>query len=307
VEIICACPFALATLAWEPAAGQRMVSVCVKATFVLAPGVSTIAAMQDPVRAEGAAGDAPDLVPYKPRAEILFTGHAHTPGGALTDSLIARAKIGPWRKALSINGDRTWVPSFEGLRPSAAVPFRRMPLVYERAVMTGENLAGVDISQGAEPSRPLANIAAIADVGGETPGLSPIPFGWRSRRIGLGDHGILWAARAGLALGPPPAGFDFRIFNAAPPEQQLDEIPPGCDVLLENLNADHARLETRLPWVRVRMFQRAGGEHLSSEIATRCDTLWIDTDRGLAIALWRGLVPVQLGADCLVVAAEAEG
>jgi hypothetical protein len=177
-----------------------------------------------------------------------------------------------------------------------------MPLVYDRAVRTGENLAGVDISQGAEPNRPLANIAAIADQGGETPGLAPIPFGWRSHRLGLGDRAILWAARSGLALGPPPPGFDFHIFNAAPFEQQIDEIPPGCDVLLENLHPQLAQLETRLPRVRVKLFQRSSDVDLVTEIPARCDTLWIDADRGLAIALWRGVAKAIDGGQLVVVA-----
>jgi hypothetical protein len=307
VELFCACPFTVASLAWEPAAGQRSASVCVKATFVLTPGTSTIAPVQDPIRAEAAAGDAPDLVPYKPRAEILFVGHAHAPNGGLADSLLARARIGPWRKSLSINGDRTWVPSFEGLRPSVPVPFRRMPLTYERAVRTGENIVGVDISQGAEPNRPLANIAAIADQGGETPGLSAIPFGWRARRLGLNDSGILWASRAGLASGPPPRGFDFRVFNAAPSEQQLDELAPGLEVFLENLHPQHAQLETRLPAIRVRIFQRSPRTDASIEVPVRLDTITIDADRGLAIALWRGAVQAPDAATRVVVVAEAEG
>jgi hypothetical protein len=260
VEIFCACPFPVATLAWEPAASRASVTVCVKATFVLVPGVATLAPLQEAIRLEGTSADAPDLVPYKPRADILLAGHAHAPGGAPTDSLLARARVGGWRKSLSINGDRTWVPSFDGLRPSVAVPFRRMPLVYERAVRTGENLMGVDISQGAENSRPLANIAAIADQGGETPGLAPIPFGWRALHLALGDAGILWASRAGVLAGPPPEGFDFRIFNAAPIEQQVDEIPPGASVLLENLHPEFGQLETRLPWLLVKLFLRGPGD-----------------------------------------------
>ncbi len=312
MDIFCACPFAVAALGWEPAPGRRSLSVVVKATFVLVPGApAVIASIQEPVRTdEGPGAAAPDLVPFKPRVDVLFTGHAHAPGGALTDSLIARARIGAFRKSLSINGDRTWVPSFDGLRPSVAVPFRSMPLSYERAVRTGENLTGVDISRGAELNGPLANIAAIADQGGETPGLGPIPFGWRALHHGLGDAALLWASRAGLVPGPPPPGFDFRIFNAAPAEQQIDALPPGTEVLLENLHAEHPRLEARLPALRVKLFRRAPRADRSAEVPIRCDTLWIDTDRGLAIALWRGAVLVE-GDDAavgrLVVTAEAEG
>ncbi len=313
MDIFCACPFAVASLGWDPGPRRRSLSVCVKGTFLLTPGVPcSIAPLQEPVRIDdGTGGAAPDLVPFKPRVDVLFTGHAHAPGGAPADSLIARARVGAFRKSLSINGDRTWVPSFDGLRPSVAVPFRRMPLDYERAVRTGENLTGVDISQGAEPNRPLANIAAIADQGGETPGLGPIPLGWRALRLGLGDAGLLWASRAGLAPGPPPAGFDFRVFNAAPAEQQLDELAPGTDVLLENLHPEHPVLSTWLPPLRVRMFRRAPGSEASVEIPVRCDTLWIDTDRGLLTLLWRGAVLLEgvdeAEAGRLVITAEVDG
>ncbi len=311
MEIFCACPFAVAALGWEPAPGRRSLSVCVKATFVLVPGApASIAPLQDPIRADDGVA-APDLVPVKPRVDVLFGGHAHAPGGAPTDSLIARARVGAFRKSLSINGDRAWVPSFEGLRPSVAVPFQRMPLTYDRAVRTGENLAGVDISQGAELNRPLANIAAIAEQGGETPGLGPIPLAWRAMRYGMGEAALLWATRAGLGLGPPPAGFDFGVFNAAPAEQQLDDLPPGTEIALENLHPEQPALTSRLPAIRIKVFRRPPGSEQSTEQPTRCDTLWIDTDRGLAIAIWRSAVLLDEDDDAsvgrLVVAAEADG
>jgi hypothetical protein len=314
VEIFSACPFAVSMLPWEPAPGRHSVSVCVKATFVLAPGAATIAPLQEAVgadRSEGGLAGAGDLVPFKPRAEVLLVGHAYAPGGAPIDALIARARVGPFRKSLSITGDRTWVPSFDGLRPSVAVPFRRMPLRYDLAVRTGENLGGVDIiSQGAELGRALANIAAIADQGGETPGFGPLPLGWRAHRSGLGDDALAWASRVALAEGPPPAGFDFHVFNAAPSEQQLDEIPPGVEIVLESLSPEHPRLETRLPKIRVALFRRAAPGERAAELPVRCDTLWIDTDRALAFAIWRGAVPLsgpeEAAAGTLVVVATGE-
>jgi hypothetical protein len=320
VELFAACPFAVSTMAWEPAPGRRSLTVCVKATFSLAPGrAASIAPLQEPITGDLHEGGDPrgalvavaDLVPFKRRAEVLLVGHAYAPGGAPTDALIARAWIGGFRKALNITGDRAWVPSFDGVRPSVAVPFRRMPLRYERAARTGENLAGVDIMQIAEVGRPLPNIAAIADQGGETPGFAPLPLLWRAHRLGLGDDAVLWASRLGLGLGPAPAGFDSRLFNAAPAEQQLDEIPPGVEIVLENLSPDHPRLDTRLPGLRARLFRRAPGSAASAEIPMRCDTLWIDTDRGLACASWRGGVPFEGPDDAavgrLVVVAAAEG
>ena len=317
MEIFSACPFAVSTLPWEPAPGRRSLCVAVKATFTLTPGMATIAVLQEPFGAEMRdveAGPAAlgDLVPFKPRADVLLAGHAYAPRGAPTDGFVARARVGAVRKALSITGDRAWVPSFDGLRPSVAVPFRRMPLRYERAVRTGENLGGVDIiAQGAAQGRALPNIAAIADQGGETPGYGPLPLSWRARRYGLGDAALMWASRVALSPGPPPQGFDFRLFNAAPAEQQLDDVPLGVEIQLENLHPEHARLDTRLPPLRIKLFRRAPRSDRSVEVPMRCDTLWIDTDRGLCFTVWRGAVLVEgLDESCvgrLVIAAEPEG
>jgi hypothetical protein len=314
VELFSACPFAIATLAWEPAPGRRSLCVAVKASFTLAPGgVATLAPLQEPLAADAEVATAVgELAVFKPRADVLIVGHAYAPRGVPAEQLLARARIGTVRKALSITGDRTWVPSFDGLRPSPPVPFRRMPLRYERAVRAGENLGGVDImSQGAELGRALPNIAAIVDQGGETPGFGPLPLPWRARRWGAGDAAVHWAARSGLAAGPPPAGFDFRILNAAPAEQQLDEIPPGLEIQLENLHPEHTWLETRLPALRVRVFRKAGRHERAAEVPVRCDTLVVDCDRALCTLVWRGAVlvdgPDESVVGRLVIAAEAEG
>lgn len=317
MELFSACPFAVSTLAWEPAPHRRSLCVCVKGTFVLAAsGVSTLAPLQEPIAAdvrEGEPGPSlAELVPFKPRADILISGHAYSPRGAPAEALIARARIGPFRKSLSITGDRSWVPSFDGLRPSGATPFRRMPLRYERAGRAGENLGGIDIfTQSAELGRALPNIAAIADQGGETPGFGPLPLPWRARRYGLTDAALLWASRVTLSPGPPPAGFDFRLFNAAPAEQQLDEIPPGIEIQLENLHPELARVDTRLPVLRVKLFRRAPRAERTAELPMRCDTLMIDADRGLCALLWRGAVLLddhdETAVERLVVVAELEG
>lgn len=314
MELFSACPFAISTLAWEPAPGRRSLCVAVKASFSLAPGaVATLAPMQEPLGAEGEMATAVgELAPFKPRADVLILGHAHAPRGVPAEQLLARARVGAVRKALSITGDRTWVPSFDGLRPSPPVPFRRMPLRYERAVRAGENLGGVDVlQQGAELGRALPNIAAIVDQGGETPGFGPLPLPWRARRWGGGDAAVHWASRISLAAGPPPAGFDFHILNAAPAEQQLDEIPPGVEIQLENLHPEHAWLETRLPALRVKMFRKPSRNERVVEIPARCDTLVIDCDRALCFLVWRAAVlvdgPDEAAAGRLVIAAEAEG
>src|SRR5579871_1348500 len=92
-------PFAVSTLAWESRPGSRSLTVCLKATFALAPqstrgtpphpqGASdepALAAQQDGSHDDILFEQAPraslyspgDFVPYKPRADVLLVGHAH--------------------------------------------------------------------------------------------------------------------------------------------------------------------------------------------------------------------------------------
>jgi hypothetical protein len=102
--------------------------------------------------------------------------------------------------------------------------------------------------------------------------------------------GFEWAYRLS---GPPPEGFDFAFFNAAPPDQQLDRIPAGGSLRLEHLSREFSILETRLPDLRLRAFVARAGTGAPREIALRCDTLLIDADRGLAVLSFRGTLLVE--------------
>ena len=319
MELLSACPFTISTLSWEGAPGQWNVSVAARALLTLAPS-PVLATHQEPMAVDRSWDDDPraglvtstDRVPFKPRVDILASGHAYAPGGAPAESLVARLWLGTVRKALSINGDRSWVPSFDGLRPSVPVPFRRMALRYDRAVMGGDNLGGVDIlTLRAEVGRPLPNIAAIAETGSETPGFGPLPLLWRARRMGQSDAAVHWASRAGLGGGAPPPGFDFRIFNAAPAEQQIELLPPGAPLLLENLHPEHPRFETRLPMLRVRIFHLPPGGSAATGVLGRCDTLAIDTDQGTVALTFRATLPATgpdgEGVGTILVAAEGDG
>ncbi|MFS8069170.1 MAG: DUF2169 domain-containing protein, partial [Byssovorax sp.] len=105
--------------------------------------------------------------------------------------------------------------------------------------------------------------------------------------------------------------FDFAFYNAAPRDQQIDLLRHSATVVLENLHREHARFVVKLPHVRPRTFLVSREGERSLEIALRCDTLWIDTDRALMSLSWRGLVglgtPEAEGLETLVVAAESKG
>ena len=94
-----------------------------------------------------------------------------------------------------------------------------------------------------------------------------------------------------------PDGFDFAVWNAAPPNQQID-YPSGDEIVeLTNLCAPGAwgsgvdedgntRLKFALPGDRPFVLVRFENGSLG-ELAAQLDTIVVDTDRGLLSCVWR--------------------
>jgi hypothetical protein len=304
---------------WEAQPGQRSLTVIVKATFALVPGEIVLARGQDPL-GEDRPWDgnvlsslyAPsDFAPSKKRADVTLAGHAYAPGGRPVTSLVARLVVGELDKAVQVTGDRAWTGSADAPEPSAPAPFARMPLRYERAALSADNPVGVD-------HRAPPNLERVAG-GSGSPCFGPVSPTWRARRRLLDEASTFWAygvARDPRLGGPPPGPlpprFDFAFFNTAPPDQQLDLLRPGTPLELENLHPIHARLSTSLPKLKPQVFAMPapGSEKTRvEEIIVRCDALWIDTDRAVAVLTWRGLTDVEPDARVgnVVVAADASG
>src|SRR5690606_33596378 len=136
-------------IALGPGADRRpCLGVVLKATFRLPEGVGGIAELAEeqlPLVAEDEHydGDATgsvrlerDLVPFKPRADIVLVGSAHVPGGRAATELDVGLRVGRVQHVARVIGDRRWLfPSRAVLVPtmSRPEPFTTMPLVYERA------------------------------------------------------------------------------------------------------------------------------------------------------------------------------
>jgi hypothetical protein len=102
--------------------GERLDVLAVRATFDFPShsGAMTLAREQEPI-SYGDAYSGPietdplrcvvvqdgDLVPYKPGTDVLFTGHAHSPGGVARSSWLAQISVGPIKKSLKVHGPRT--------------------------------------------------------------------------------------------------------------------------------------------------------------------------------------------------------
>lgn len=315
------CPFAAGTVLWQTQSGGWTLTVCVRGTFTFTPGrEAALADVAEPVTGDRHDGDDPraglfvasDLVPYKPRADVMLVGSAYAPDGEPVDALVARLTLGELDKAVGVVGDRVWIDGPDGPEPSLPALFTSMPLRYERAARAPENPIGFDLTRPPVAGAPaLPNLeAADDDVATlRTVGFGPVLPSAATRRALLHPDG--WAWFEGGGRGPLPAGFDFAFFNAAPRDQQIDVIRPGTSVVLENLHRRYARFETRLPSVRPKAFLLPANPANAVDVAMRCDTIWIDTDRALLTLSWRGYLsvpaPDEDAIGMLIVAAETKG
>jgi hypothetical protein len=329
LEIFSLCPFPASAFLWEAQPGQFSLTVLVKATFALLPGEATVAPEQEPLGEErhwdhnGLASLywPGDFAPVKRRVDVTLVGHAHAPGGRAVTSLTARLTVGDLVKAVKVTGDRVWSRGEGGkLAPGAPQPFVRLPLRYERAALSADNPVGIDPNAPPVPGAPaLPNLERAEGAGAACFG--PVASSWRARRRLLDEGSLFWAhgiARDRNADAPPlgaaPPRFNFEFFNAAARDQQIDILRPGATIVLENLDPEHPRLETRLPAHRPQVFRVPPpdvNKGRVEEIIVRCDSLWIDVDRGVAVVAWRGLADVA-GGDLsrvgrLVIAADPEG
>jgi hypothetical protein len=126
-------------------------------------------------------------------------------------------------------------------------------------------------------------------------GLAPLPPTSPSRMGTLGMHAKGWNHRT-WSTRPLPEDVDGSFFNVAPLDQQLAELAGDERILLEHLHPRYLRLETRFARVIPRAtVQRAGGQ--AQEARLRCDTLGIDTERGIAVLVWRGVILLAHAAE----------
>ncbi|XXY44563.1 DUF2169 domain-containing protein [Sorangium sp. So ce269] len=303
MDLISECALGVAKVGWQPRHGGFAITVVCKATFELRPEISPLAAAQEPVvEADVYTGEggclalASELSPFKQRPEVLVSGHAYAPEGRPVPALVARLAAGEIDKAIQVVGDRYF--GRDGWLGEPA-HFTAMPLVWARAA------GGPDTLNPA--GRPLGS-EAWADFSGRVPAPNLLPVGLRLAAqsdvvppVGFGPIAPAWPSRAACLHRhaaswnpsrwherPLPEDIDPGYFNAAPPDQQRT-LPFGEEALyLENLHPRFARLSTRLaPVTPAAAIENGSG---AQRLPLRCDTLVIDTDRGLAMLLWRAHV-----------------
>lgn len=301
-----------ATMAWR-SGGQLRVTVIVKSLFAFAPNdAMTQAPPEDILDADASTGDGPgssiraasDRYPFRPRADVVFCGHAYAPGGNPVKRLSARIAIAHGNeksldKVIDVVGDRS--------SPHAdPVPFTKMPITYERAYGGpgfDANPAGVGFGPNA---RAMPNIVYPQGWQRDTEpaSLGPIPAAWARRLRLSGNKPIDFLSKTVTDI---PTDLDVSSFQCAPDDQRIAQLHGDEWVLLENLHPTHPRLMMRLPDVKgaAMVF---GDDGVDIPIAMRPDTLLIDGDRGVCVLTCRGSHPIpnEAALDRLRIAAGVE-
>jgi hypothetical protein len=294
-------PLRVASIVWQPRPGAYSFTVLCKATFALRPTECVLVPEQDAlVHRDSYWGDDPsrslraasDFCAVKARADVVLVGHAYAPGRQPVQSLVARLSVGEIDKAIEVYGDRAFGP--DGA-PQPAGWFTQMALVYERAAAGGQNPAGMrgEPRGGVIPLpnllRPGARVASPGDAI-EPIGFGPIAPTWPARLERLGRYAASWSPD-GWHRTPLPEDLDRAYFNVAPRDQQPQAISESERIVLENLHPMEPRLVTRLPGLQPgAQLEPRGGP--ARPLQMRCDTLTIDTERGVCTLVWRGHVPI---------------
>jgi hypothetical protein len=290
VEIVAVGDSAADTVVWR-IRGELRVSVVVKACFALeADAPMGLLEPEEILRAEVHHGRNPlrsvwltsDLAPYLPKADVILTGHACAPEGQTVDGMSVRLAVygedALLDKSINVHGDRA---------KGAAVPFDRMPLVYERAfggIGNNDNPFGTGAGEGDDAPPP--NLVDPADPR-RVACFAPIGRSWPVRRKLLPGDGRR------LVEGPPmeiPDGLDFAYFQVAPPDQRVGYLVGNEWLVLEGLHPTQAQIASSLPSAigRARVFGMGPGRTL----ALVADTLRIDGDTLGCQVVWRGSFPV---------------
>jgi hypothetical protein len=296
VEILSATPLCVTTLLWQGEPGEWTLTVSVKLTLSIEhEREAVLSDVQLEATGDRPHGEVPgaslreptDLVPFKPRVDVMLVGHAYAPGGVPVPELVATLRVGELEKSVRVLGDR----DARAGRGAAPVPFALMPLRYERAARDADNPVGVD------GSRALPNLTPL--IGGQAPTFGPLSPDWACRRELLDRAGQGWARALRLdtavAQTPAPPALELAYFNAAPFEQRIALLRPGTAIELIHLHPMHERFVTRIPALRPRVYLKEPTLTRPRELPLRCDTLWIDADDGLATLTFRGLVGVASG------------
>ena len=301
VEIVNHTPLLAWTVPWRVSGRGDTLTVVVKGSFDLVPGASaTMRDQADPPSGDVYAGGdlegsllhPSDFAILKPRADVVLNGFAYAKGGSATTAHVTFGfghRDNRFERGIAVLGDRAWTNAMFASDP---LRFDRVPLLWEHAFGGGGSAAN-PLGRGHEPvagSR-LPNLedpTALITKPAHVP--SPMSFGavpmmWRERWSKLGTYDQDWLDDHWPYF---PPDFDWRFFQAAPQEQQLDHLIGDEPFEIHGMHAEHRVLKGRLPSIRPRCFGFRHDDLFDIELAL--DTVVFDIEAMSLGLVWRALI-----------------
>ncbi len=320
--------FAVETLPMKGPGDNPFLVIIVKGTFDIRPNeTATVSSEQIPVafgdevcdeKEGGSVRFESDIIPFKPRGDIVLVGRACAPGGTPAESVDVSLRVGNVSKAIRVIGDRHWEFSSRLLPVVTSDPelFTTMELVYERA------FGGIDTKGGGwceenplgrgfygKKNKSVLDNAPLPNL--EDPNNlikdwddhpKPVGFGFYSRaampRSGcLGTYDEKWREERSP---DPPEDFRFDYYNGAHPDLQVEGYFQGDEgAELVNLTPE-GTVQFQLPGTQlscvVARSDELGNEEKDVEqeaVDLNLDTICLIPDEGRFYLVWRGLFPIK--------------
>lgn len=261
---------------------------------------------------------------FKPATDIILIGKAYAPLGRPAKSFLAGFSVGPVSKTVLVIGDRHWsYSSILGVRMSAPEPFVEMPLCWERAFGGEDKFHKNPKKHGLERRNPVGTGFRVTRSAEALDGLALPNFEhpgkrlrrWRSKPPpqGFGFVGRAWLPRAQYAgtydeewqrnrMPILPLDFDYRFFNAAPPDQVYPGYLQGGEAV-RTLNLSE-KGEERFVLPRIEVKFRGVARNKPFTTPGLLDTAVLRLDKRKITLTWRCEYTVSLNEAVETVRAE---
>jgi hypothetical protein len=310
-------PFAVEAIPMKLAKDTVLV-VIIKGTFsILSDNKIEIAQEQIPIffgdelEKGGSIRFESDMVPFKPRSDVVLAGKAHSTNHNPVSRLWVSFRVGNIRKNICVFGDRIWMESglLGGIKSTDPKPFTEMDLIYERAfggidkeggAVCEENPVGLGyFAKKAKKKniigKPLPNLEDPDNLiknWADKPkpmGLGFIGKGWKPRISFLGTYDRRWQQERAPEL---PDDFSYDYYNGAPFDQQVKNYLRGDeDVELVNLDPS-GKLNFNLKTIDLKVTVNKSGEFEKNdnmeELKINLDTLYLIPEEKRYYQVWRG-------------------
>jgi hypothetical protein len=296
---------------------RQTLTVIVKGTFSFDWEHTEIAAEQVPIafgdslyddKEGGGIRYETDLVPFKPRTDVVLDAAAHAPDNRPARALPVAVTVGPVKKHLAVFGKRLWnhagVLRRRRYTITEAQPFVTQPIRYCEAfggldatsgeycdhnlsgkgfysIKTRDNLAGKPLPLIEDPRHLIKSPTDRPP----TAGIGFYHRAWLPRARYAGTFDKAWRAERSPRM---PKDFNFRFYNGAHPDLQAKGYLAGNEpVELINLTPEgHMRFS--LPAVNPLCRLRRARQEKEESIALNLDTVFIEPERNRFCLVWRG-------------------